>query len=293
MRYFFKAFFIIVCLTLLLMFFLDKSYTYIFKNGEPRSKIQKMLELKKHYDVAFFGSSRTEKHIDCKLITELTGRSCINFGIPEGSPGDMYIIMKLAENRQLTFNKVFMQVDYNFNSYEITENFKANLVGPLIAHPVVKEQLQKYTEDYIYGRIPFYYYMKFDRVIGLREIFTSFLKRKTYIELDLERGFSPLLGVGKAVAGNFPETIKKKSPELIQMQELYKDTNTTIEFFTAPYCKEVKNRNFMDKVQLKLPGLHNYIDLFDVNEEYFFNCGHLNKVGAEVFTKTLVEDLLQ
>jgi hypothetical protein len=77
------------------------------------------------------------------------------------------------------------------------------------------------------------------------------------------------------------------------MQELYKDTNTTIEFFTAPYCKEVKNRAFMDKVQLKLPGLHNYIDLFDDKDEYFFNCGHLNEAGAEVFTKTLVDDLLK
>jgi len=49
----------------------------------------------------------------------------------------------------------------------------------------------------------------------------------------------------------------------------------------------------MDKVQLKLPGLHNYIDLFDYKDEYFFNCGHLNEAGAGFFTKTLVEDLLQ
>ena len=49
----------------------------------------------------------------------------------------------------------------------------------------------------------------------------------------------------------------------------------------------------MDKVQLKLPGLHNYIDLFDDKDEYFFNCGHLNEAGAEVFTNTLVKDLLQ
>ncbi len=77
------------------------------------------------------------------------------------------------------------------------------------------------------------------------------------------------------------------------MLELYKDTNTTLEFFTSPYCKEIKNRDFMDKVQLKLRGLHNYFDLFDDKDEYFFNCGHLNEAGAEVFTKTLVKDLLQ
>ena len=47
----------------------------------------------------------------------------------------------------------------------------------------------------------------------------------------------------------------------------------------------------MDKVQLKLPGLHNYIDLLDGEDDYFFNCGHLNELGAKVFTLKLVNDL--
>jgi len=273
------------------MFFLDRSYTYIFENGEPRSKIQNMLQLKnKHYDIAFFGSSRTEFHIDCKLITKLTGKSCVNFGISGGSPGDMLILMKLAKNRKVTFNQVFMQVDYNYNSSGITEYFKANLI-PFMDNPIAKEQLLLYKEEFFYRRLPFYRFMVFDKVVGIREAMASFLKRKTNI--DLELGFSPKQGIGKAVAGSFPETIKNNSGELDQMLELYKDTNTRLEFFTAPYCKEVKNRNFIDKVQLKLPGLHNYIDLFDDKDEYFFNCGHLNEVGAGVFTKTLVEDLLQ
>ncbi len=291
MRNFFKAFITISFITLLLMFFLDNIYSYAFKNGQPRSKIQNILQLKnKHYDVAFFGSSRIEKHVDCKLITELTGKSCVNFGISGGSPGDMLILMKLAANRKFTFNHVFMQVDYNYNSYGITEYFKANLI-PFIGDPIVKEQLLLYKEEFFYRRLPFYRFMVFDKVVGIREATASFLKLSQ--NTNIEIGFLPNHGIGKAMAGSFPETIKDKSPELTQMQELYKDTNTTIEFFTAPYCKEVKNRNFMDKVQLKLPGLHNYIDLFDDKDEYFFNCGHLNEVGAGVFTKTLAEDLLQ
>jgi hypothetical protein len=237
-----------------------------------------------------FGSSRTENHIDCKLITELTGKSCVNFGISGGSPGDMLILMKLAKNRKVTFNQVFMQVDYNFNSAGITEYFKANLV-PFIGDPAVKEQLHKYTEDYIYGNIPFYRYMKFDKIVGLRELSASFLKRKP--NFNLEEGYSPKQGIGNVISGSFPEKINFRSQELDQMQELYKNTNTTLEFFTAPFCKAIKNRGFMDKVQLKLPGLHNYIDIFDDKDEYFFNCGHLNGTGAEIFTKTLIEDLLK
>ena len=291
MKNFFKYLISISVITLLLMFFLDKGYSYAFKNGQPRSKIQNMLQLKnKHYDVAFFGSSRTEKHINCELITKLTGKSCVNFGISGGSPGDMLILMKLAESRKFTFNQVFMQVDYNYNSYGITKYFKANLI-PFTDNPIVKKQLLLYKEEFFYRRIPFYRFMVFDKVVGIREATASFLKLSQ--NTNIEIGFLPKQGIGKAVAGSFPETIKDKSPELTQMQELYKNTNTKLDFFTAPYCKEVKNRNFMDKVQLKLPGLHNYFEMFDDKDEYFFNCGHLNEAGARVFTKTLVEDLLQ
>ncbi len=291
MRNFFKVLIAISVITLVLMFFLDIGYSSAFKNGQPRSKIQNMLQLKnKHYDLAFFGSSRTENHIDCELITKLTGKSCVNFGISGGSPGDMLILMKLAESRKITFNQVFMQVDYNYNSAGITEYFKANLI-PFMDDPIIKDQLLLYKEEFYYRWIPFYRFMVFDKIVGTREATASFLKLRQ--NTNIEIGFLPKQGFGKAVAGTFPETIKDKSQEIDQMIELYNNTNTTIEFFSAPYCNAVKNRNFIDKVQLKLPGLHNYIDLFDDKDEYFFNCGHLNEGGAEIFTKTLVEDLLR
>ena len=294
MKNFLKVFITISFITILLMFFLDKGYSHAFKNAQHRSKIHNILQSKnKHYDVAFFGSSRTRNHIDCKLITELTGKSCINFGITAGSPGDMLIIMKLAESRKIFFKQVFMQVDYNYNRSGISQNFRSNFIGPLIADPVVKKQLRKYEENNIYESIPFYHYMKFERIIGLRELIASFNKRNPYKELDLEIGFSPLRGIGKDVADSFPEEINNTSEEFKQMQNFYKNTDSKIEFFTAPYCKEVENRNFMDEVQLKLPGLHNYIDLFDDKDEYFFNCGHLNEAGAKVFTITLIHDLLK
>jgi len=176
MRNFFKAFLIIVFVTLLLMFFLDNIYSYAFKNGQPRSRIQYILQLKnKQYDLAFFGSSRTEQHIDCKLITELPGKSCINFGTRGGSPGDMLILMKLAENKKFTFKEVFMQVDYNYNSSGITGQFKANLI-PFMNNPIVNDQLILYKEEFFYRKIPFYEFMVFDKVVGVREAIESLNK---------------------------------------------------------------------------------------------------------------------
>lgn len=289
MKNFLKILVVISLITISLMYILDYVYSYAFKNGQPRSKIQNILQLKnERYDLAFFGSSRTENHIDCDLITELTGKSCINFGISGGSPGDMLILMKLAEHRKLTFDTVFMQVDYNYNSFGISHYFKANLI-PYINEPIVKKQLETYDKEFLYSSIPFYRFMIFDKIVGLREATASLLKLNH--NANIEVGFLPKQGIGNEVSGSFPDSINDTSYELVKMQELYANTNTNIEFFTTPYCSQIKNRDFMDKVQLKLPGLHNYIDLLDGEDDYFFNCGHLNELGAKVFTLKLVNDL--
>jgi hypothetical protein len=270
---------------------MDNIYSNAFQNGIPRSKIQNILQLKnKHYEIAFFGSSRIENHINCKLITEITGKSCANFGFSGASPGDMLILMKRASNKNITFNQVFVQVDYNYNSLGITKFFKANLV-PFIDEPIIYDQLLFYKEEFLYSRIPFYGFMSFENTVGIREVIASSLKLDQ--NTNIEIGFVSNQGIGMAVAGNFPESIKYISEEFDLMEKFYKDTSTKLIFFTAPYCKEVRNRNFMEKVKIKLPSLYNYIDIFDNNEEYFFDCGHLNNVGAGVFTRILIEDLLQ
>ena len=59
----------IIILSIIILFVLDALYSYTFSVSEPRSKIQKLLQLKDvHYDYAFLGSSRTENHIDCEIV---------------------------------------------------------------------------------------------------------------------------------------------------------------------------------------------------------------------------------
>lgn len=292
MRNFFKVIVAISIITLALMILLDKAYSYSFQNGQARSKIQYIFQLEnKNFDVAFFGSSRTENHIDCTLITRLTGKSCINFGIGGGSPGDMLILMKLAKDRNIEFKKVFMQVDYNYNSSGTTKYFEANLI-PFIDNPVVKKQFSKENAKLNYSKLPFYRYMLSNKVIGIREAVASVLHlgRKSYIE----NGFVPRYGIGNELAGKFPSKIKDTNQEFEEMQKLYNNSATELEFFTTPYCPRIENRSFfMSGIEKNIPGLHNYIELFDNKEEYFANCGHMNETGAAAFCRILVKDLLE
>src|SRR5690606_23383313 len=105
MRSFLKQLGLMLLTVFLLMVLLDVVYTFAVYNSTPRNKIHYLLQKEnKHFDYAFFGSSRTESHIDCELFEKLTGKSCINMGVAGSSIGDMSIILKIAKEQNFTFD---------------------------------------------------------------------------------------------------------------------------------------------------------------------------------------------
>ncbi|WP_418510291.1 hypothetical protein [Corallibacter sp.] len=291
MKEFLVYIFKITIITFIVMYVCDKIYSYTFQNGTPRNKIQKILQLKnQHYDYAFLGSSRTENHIDCNLVEKLTGKSCINLGISGGSLGDMLVLMTIAESKGVTFDAVFLQVDYSYNGSGISNNFRASLV-PYVNDKVVKQQLIKNGENVLYSYIPFYRYLKYDKVVGFREFFSVFFNKKPKIDLNV--GFAPKIGHGLAVSGKLPDKFKAINDELTALFTLMEKRNTKIICFTAPYCKNIENRAFLRILKSRIPDLKDYVSIFDNNPEFFFNCGHLNITGARAFSKIIIEDLIQ
>ncbi len=274
------------------MVILDIAYSYVFKKSEPRSKIQKILQLSDaHYEYVFLGSSRTENHIDCKIITEITGKSCINFGISGGSIGDMVVLMRLMEANNVKFEKAFLQLDYNYNHRGLSSNFKARLM-PFINEGSVKSELDMVAIEKAQKTIPFYRFMKNDQVIGFREFFSSMINKKP--RTDLNVGFAPKIGVGKYVATSFPKQISTSSIEVEALQALIDDMGKELQFFTAPYCPDVQRRETaMKQLNKRVARLWDYSSLYDNKETFFFNCGHLNKMGAEDFSRIIAQREIQ
>jgi hypothetical protein len=279
----------LVGIVIVLMYTLDALYSYTFQNGLPRNKIQKILQLNnQHYDIAFLGSSRTENHIDCEMIEQLTGKSCINLGISGGTIGDMLVLMMLAESKGITFGKVLLQVDYSYNRRGMSNNFRAGLV-PFSNNSVIKKQLNKYEDNYYYNNIPFYRYMKYDKVVGFREFLSVLLNKKP--KTNLEIGFSPKKGNGLWVSGKLPTSFKANNDEIDALYDLLEKNDSELICFTAPFCKNIENREVMSLLKSKIPSLLYYISIFDDYPEYFFNCGHLNIEGAQQFTRIIIKDL--
>lgn len=281
---------VLLGLLAVLMFALDYLYSYVYQHSDPRLKVQKILQQKnQHYDIVFFGSSRTENNIDCKLVEKLTGKSCINLGVSGASLTDMLILMKIAALNNTTFDTALVQIDYNYNQEGMSAYFKAGIM-PFIKKPEIGKLINDSEKSNAYYYIPFYRYMIYSKVLGVRELLASILNEDSNLKHSL--GFTPKVGQGLEVAGNFPNSIKGNNKDLNKMIKWSEEKNVQVLFFTAPYCPKVENREVMREIEKKLPNLKNYITLFDDQEEYFFNCGHLNKAGAEKFTKKLTQDIL-
>lgn len=272
------------------MYVLDALYSYTYINNQPRNKVHKILQLKnKHFDIAFLGSSRTENHVDSEMVEKLTGKSCVNLGISGASLGDMLILLTLAESNNITFDNLVIQIDYNYYNFGLSNTFKANLI-PFIKNPVIKKELNKDKDNFYYNYIPFYRYMKYDKVVGFREFLATFLNKKPKKEVTF--GYNPKHGVGLEVSGKLPDTFSKTNAEFESIKELVNRTHTKLFLFTAPYCNKIDNRDKLQELKTVIPSLFSYVGLFDNKEEYFFNCGHLNIEGAREFTKILIEDII-
>lgn len=276
----------ILGVTLILMIFLDQGYTYVYKNGLSRNRFQSRIKLKnKHYNIGFYGSSRVENHIDAKMIEKATGRSSINLGFSGATLADILVLAELNNSNNVTFDTVFVQIDYNYNSEELSPLFKANLV-PYMDEEIVDKTLAGEDDYELYKYVPFYKYLRNEKVVGLRELLSVLSKKKTNVITSI--GFKPQYGIGTDVHGGFPKQMQSNNSRLKAIKNLFQDK--TLYFFTAPYCKEMVNRENIDDLKGKVNSYKNFSAIFDSHPEYFFDCWHLNIEGAEEFTKRIITE---
>jgi hypothetical protein len=57
----------------------------------------------------------------------------------------------------------------------------------------------------------------------------------------------------------------------------------------TPMCENAKGLNYFQKVNTVYPEIYNYENVVQGNQ-YFSSCGHMNDVGARLFTARIVRD---
>jgi len=293
MKAFIKYLVIVIGIIAVGLLAMDKLYTYVYtKNStkNPRNKTQYILGLKnKKIDYVFLGSSRVENHIDTKLVEELTGKSALNLGNQGANLSDVFLYLNLMQNQGLVVEKYFIQVDYAYNF-----NGPSTIVGsdvlPFVNNVGIDQYLKENNENYFFIKfVPFYKYAITDYKFGFREFFSSLISKKS--RFDFSNGFVPIKE--KYIKSDFslPDTIVEVSEDFDKINNFCFENNIEVVYFTAPFCSEAKNLDYIKKLKKKIPKLRDYSTSISNDSLYFKDCGHLNAIGADKFTKILINNI--
>lgn len=292
MKFFISYLLKVIIILFTISVILDLGYTYVFKKSIPRNKIRYAFSLKnKHYDALFLGSSRVNNTIVTSEFKK-ENLNVLNMGISGASLGDNYWTLKLLKENNVTFDKVFIQIDYLYNQggVSFSEANKTTLL-PLVREKRVEGIFKNIDNDFSKNYyIPFYRYMKNSYRIGFREFVSSLLSKKSRIALD--DGYTPLYGVSKLKEASLPKEIKESSKVYSELNNLVISMGLEPIYFISPYCSKLIDNRFIQKLNEKVSNFHDYSREIR-NDEFFHDCGHLNDKGARLFTLVLVQDFFK
>lgn len=291
MKKFIKYIIGIILGIIVILVLVDIAYTYVYINAKPRNKTQYILQLKnKKIDYVFLGSSRVDNHIVTKLVEKKTSGTAINLGIQGGKLDVTYLILQLLLENNIQFKKLFIQVDYNFNFDNSSGAFNAETMPYIRCNDLVNKFHKKYNPDYLRCYyIPFYRYATNDFKIGFREFFSSLINKIP--DENFSDGFEPLKGSYSDTGFVLPKKIHDKNLIFNKINNLCKQRHIDVVYFCAPFCPKLKQSNFTEQLQKKIPSLKNYSNFLN-DEKYFCNDLHMNELGANKFTRMLIDDCI-
>lgn len=292
MKAFVKYFLKIAVIFIISAYVLDFAFTYVFQNSEPYTKAQYIHTLKNQkFDYIFIGSSRVENSIIPEIIEQKTHKKTLNLGISALKLKDMSYILKLLKEYNITYQKIFIQVDYSYNKQEDFSKFFSSEMLPYSnsSNPIVSEYLNTTNHNYFFLKnVPFLKYSNSEQLIGFRKIFLSSLKRTTIFNQN--KGYKALFGSSIKEIQKMPTFIIASNKYQVEIDNFAKKENLNINYFSTPVSLNTSNLDFFDKLKKKIPSLTNFHNVI-AEEKYFNDNCHLNNDGAVVFTNILIEKL--
>ena len=271
---------------------LDFGFTYVYKNASPQSKVQFINSLKNQkFDYIFIGSSRVENSVIAEEIEKKTNKKTINLGIKGLKLKDMSYIIKILKGYNVSYQKMFIQIDYSFNHEEESSKFFSFELLPFCgsSNLIIDAYLKNTNENFLfYKYIPFVKYTNSDQLIGFRKIISSLKNKPSAFKLN--KGYQPLYGFSSRQAEKIPKIANKKNKYFSEINTFAKSKNLNVIYFSAPVSLKSENLDYFDKLKKNVPQLHNFHNVIS-EDKFFYDNLHINNNGAIVFTNILIEKL--
>ena len=280
-----------LALLLLTLVLLDVLYTTVYMQSDSRSKIDYLFNSKnKNYDVVFLGSSRVNNHFVPKIFND-QGYKTFNFGITRSRLEESALMLQMMVERNYKIKCLMLQVDLNINTNDHSEAIRSLFMPYLHTSKTVRDFYRTIPEYNELLYIPFYRYMHYDARVGFREMYHSAIHKKTNA-LENE-GFHPLMTSDKnLIPADLSKYYPKRNKGYEEIKAICKKNNIQLIALTTPMCMETINRDYFNHLQEVYPEIRRFENAV-TDDKYFSTCGHLNKDGAEEFTKVVFKALFK
>jgi hypothetical protein len=283
MKQFLKFIGKLIVIVLITAIALDALYTSVYHQSKSRNKIDFLYNSKdQNYDVIFLGSSRVNNHFVPKIFND-QGYKTFNFGLTRSRLQESALMLKLMVERNYKIKNLILQVDLNINTNDHSEAIRSLFMPYLHTSETIRNHYRNINEYNELLYIPFYRYMNYDARIGFREFYQSAIHKKTNA-LDND-GFYPLLQNQRPmIAADLSKYSPKKNAAYEEIKAICKKNNINLIAMSTPMCMSTINREYFKELQSVYPEIHNFEDAV-TDDKYFSTCGHMNKDGAEEFTR--------
>ena len=278
----------IIVLTAIIAVVLDFVYTTVYEESKNRGKIDYVFNsTARKYDVVILGSSRANNHFVSDLF-EKQGLKTFNYGMSGGHLFEASLLLKLMIERKYEIKNVILEADLNLSNDHQAEGISAKYLPYLHSSETVRKHFENEKDFNELYYIPFYRYLKFETRIGIRETFFTSIQKKSKL---LENGGYYSLGKTK---GNMKNNITNLNPlphnkYYEEIKAVCKANNINFIAIMTPMCENVTGMNYFNKVHKVYPEIHNYENVV-VENKYFSSCGHMNDVGARMFSSIIIND---
>lgn len=275
----------IVLVLMVCAYALDFGFTYVYKNTSSQNKAQYINSLKNQkFDYVFIGSSRVENSVIPEIIEQKTNKKTINLGVQGATTKDLVFITSLLKNLNVSYDKVFFQLDYKINDVnEYSKKFQTELFPFLGTNKIIDSYVFNNCKDKnAIKYMPFYKYNVAFHNLGLRNIVLTIFDFKR--KIDVNKGYAPLYGSGKMNTELLPKFTAKNH----HLNKLITTKNAI--FFSCPLYSSINKNHYFDDLKKTIPTLNDFSNNIK-EKEFFKDSYHLNNIGAVTFTNILIEKL--
>lgn len=262
-----------------------------------------MVDSKINADLLIMGNSRALSHYSPGVMDSVLNMNCYNLGIGGHPFNVQYLKYKLYREHNKLPKVIVQNVDF-FTFREDIIGHQREQVLPYVQDPLMRDELSNLGFSKIELYLPLFRYFGYQMVVknGLFEFF----KLHHYCFQKAEKGFWPDNGKWNPQALNNLQKIESfAEPASIRQFEQFiqyckQHDIQLVMVYTPVYCKALEklpNRSTFDTLFKKLSQKYqlNYLDYSHdpvcKDSSYFHVAIHLNKRGAEWFSRKLSEDL--